>query len=40
MGAKAANKMLMKSTPGVNFTNLQVDFMYGSVLCSFALVSN
>jgi len=36
MGAKTASKMLMKSTPGVNFTNLQVDSMYGimEVFCA------
>jgi len=39
IGAKAALKMLMKLTTGVNFINiLSMPFLYKSVLRSFSLV--
>ncbi len=39
-GAKAAHKMLVKLTPGVNFTNiLGAAFLYESFLCSFYVLT-
>ncbi len=38
--AKAAHKMLVKSTPSVNFTNiLQADFWFENVLHSFSVLT-
>ncbi len=39
--AKAAHKMLVKLTPGVNFSNiLRAAFLYESFLCSFYVLTN